>query len=117
MGGVIFWLWLIIGGGAFIYLCAMLFERAVVSVLFDDPVLGKGFSVVLGWLTVSILFGLLTAGFRGFNPGGFLPFLIPAALVAVWNIRDGFRLRLMQAKLESGVDGGPYDEETARAFD
>lgn len=115
MGGAIFWVWLILGGGCFIALFAMLFEKIIFSNIFDDPVMGKGFSVFVAWLTASAAFGLLTAGFRGFNPGGFLPFLIPAVLVGAWYIRDGFRLRGMQAELEHGI--GPADEEAARPFE
>ena len=115
MGGTIIWIWLIVGGGAFITLFSMIFEKIVFSTVFDDPVLGKGFSVVAGWLAVSAVFGFFTTGFTGFNPRVFLPFAIPAVLVAVWFIREGFKLRGMQAELEAGI--GPYDAEAARPFE
>jgi len=116
MGGAIFWVWLILGGGAFIALFAMIFEKVLFSTVFDDPVMGKGFSVFCGYLAVSTFFGLLTTGFSGFNPYGFGPFAIPAVIVAAWFIRQGFRLRGMQEELEAGV-GRPLDEAAARPFE
>lgn len=116
MGGLIFWVWLILGGGAFIALFAMIAEKAVLSSVFDDPVMGKGFSVFFGWLAVSLAFGFISTGFAGFNPGGFGPFAIPAAIVGAWFIWQGFKLRGMQAELEAGYDR-PFDEEAARTFD
>jgi hypothetical protein len=116
MGSTIFWVWLVVGGAAFIALFAMIFERAVFSAVFDDPVIGKGLSVFTGWLAVSIFFGFLTTGFTGFNPRGFGPFAIPAAIVAIWSVYQGIKLRGMQAELEAGLYR-PADEETARTFD
>jgi hypothetical protein len=116
MGGLIFWLWLIVGGAAFIILFAIMFEKAVFSMIFDDPVMGKGFAVLAGWLAVSAVFGFISKGFTGFNPRGFGPFAIPASLVAAWFIYQGFKLRGMQAELEAGRYR-PDDEEAARAFE
>ena len=116
MGGAIFWVWLVVGGGAFIYLFAMLFEKAIFSNIFDDPVIGKGLSVFVGWLAVSVFFGFLSAGFAGFNPRGFGPFAIPAAIVAIWSIFQGVKLRGMQAELEAGLHR-PEDEAIAQTFD
>jgi hypothetical protein len=110
------WLWLIAGGAAFIALFAMMFEKAVFAMVFDDPVMGKGFSAFAGWLAVGVVFGFITTRFTGFNPNGFGPLAIPGVLVGAWFIYRGFRLRGMQDELEAGLHRPP-DEETARTFD
>ena len=104
------------GGLLAVIVLSMLLEAALFRNLFDDPVMGKGFSVFAAWILASIIWGLNSAGWQGINPNGFWIYGIPAVPVLAWYIYRGFKLRNMQAELEAGLDR-PFDQETARTFD
>lgn len=108
-----------IGGIIPIILLAMLFEKIMFSMVFDDPVMGKGASVITAWVAASIVYGLLSS--RGsFNPRGFLMYGAAALIVGVFFIRRGFILRGMQDELEAEQERAVHqriDYGAARPFE
>ena len=101
------------GGALAIIILSMLLEKLIFSQVFDDPVMGKGFTVVTAWIVASLVWGLNKAGWQGFNPNGLWIYGVPALLVLLWYMRQGFRLRGMQDELEAGQ----MDHGAARPFE
>jgi hypothetical protein len=109
----------IVGGIIPIILLAILFEKIAFSMVFDDPVMGKGFSVLTAWIAASTIYGLLSSR-GGFEPRGFLMYGGSAIIVGAFFIHKGFRLREMQEELEAEQAYGKpqkIDRGIAERFD
>jgi hypothetical protein len=109
-----------VGGIIPIILLAILFEKIAFSMVFDDPVMGKGFSVLTAWIAASTIYGFASAYREAFNPRGFLMYGVSAIVVGAFFIHKGFKLRDMQEELEAAhAHGKPQkiDRGIAERFD
>lgn len=85
-----------VGGAIAVILLSMLLEALIFRRVFDDPVMGKGFTVITAWLIASTVWGFNSARWNGFNPNGLWLYGIPALFVLFWYLVRGYRLREMQ---------------------
>ena len=99
-----------------IILVSILVEKVFSSMVFDDPVIGKGFSVLIAFVLCSAIAALNRTGWRGFDPWAFVQFAPACIIVGAVFIRRGFLLRGMQEELEAGL-ANPPDYEAARPFE
>lgn len=109
-----------VGGIIPILLLAILFEKIAFSMVFDDPVMGKGFSVITAWIAASTIYGFASAYREPFNARGFLMYGVSAIVVGAFFIHKGFKLRGMQEELEAEqAHDGPkmIDRAIAERFD
>lgn len=83
-----------LAGGTFaVFLLYALWEFLLFKRIIDDPVKGKFGAVIAAYLTASLLYGLLGANGRAFNPSGFGFYLFGAAIVGFFAVKRGMRLR------------------------
>lgn len=82
-----------IGGFIAVLLLSMIWEKLVFQKIMDDPVKGKVWSVVAGWVTAGAIAGFGMANGGPYRWFAFVIYAFPAILLGALAWRRGVKLR------------------------